>query len=281
MKQSDDFGHEPTRHYDTVIEAWAHLLQEDMHYGYFRTGEESLITATDFLTDEMAALARLKSGDKVLDIGCGTGKAACRLAQESNCFVTGISPSQVCVDNAAARASDLGLEANVKFCLGDGMRPDFPASSFDCAWVMESSHLMEDKAALISACARLLKPGGRLVLCDIMLDHKLELGDVIAHRDQFLLLKEVFGRARMETLEFYQRQCEINQLTLSSSRNISTATLPTFSRWQQNALLNKEKVINILDETAWQKFFDSCEVLEKFWHQEILGYGILAACKAG
>jgi 27-O-demethylrifamycin SV methyltransferase len=280
MEQVDEFRHEPTRHYDTVIDAWAHLLQEDMHYGYFRTGQENLITATDSLTDEMIALAELKHGDRVLDIGCGTGKAACRLVQESGCMVTGISPSKVCIDNATDRAAALGLNASVQFCIGDGMKPDFPTASFDCTWVMESSHLMDDKAALISACARVLKPGGRLVLCDIMLDHKLPLADIIAYRHEFVLLTDVFGRARMETLEFYRQQCEANQLTTTTSRNISTETLPTFTRWQENALRNRAEVVEILGEAAWQQFFDSCQVLQQFWQQGILGYGILAAYKA-
>lgn len=274
-----DNAREPARHYDTVVEAWGHLLQEDLHYGYFETGHETLVAATDALTNQMLALANLQPGLQVLDIGCGTGKAACRIAKEFDCKVIGISPSKVCVDNAAAKAAELALESQVQFRIGDGTRPEFADSSYDCAWVMESSHLMPDKAALIRECSRILKPGGRLVLCDVMLDHKLMLEEVITHRDEFLLLKDVFGRARMETLEFYEQQCAGSNLKLEYSKNISAETLPTFARWHDNALQNHATVSALIGESAWQQFADSCEVLKHFWQSEILGYGIFSASK--
>jgi len=88
------------------------------------------------------------------------------------------------------------------------MAPDFPNASFDCTWVMESSHLMMDKAALIRECARVLKPGGRIVLCDVMLGHKLSFEESIRHCKELLLLKDVFGQGAMETLSFYREQCK-------------------------------------------------------------------------
>jgi hypothetical protein len=48
---------EPTCHYDTVVAGWKYLLGEDLHYGYFQTGTETLTDATDALTDEMLRLA--------------------------------------------------------------------------------------------------------------------------------------------------------------------------------------------------------------------------------
>lgn len=279
MTTVDHSAREPAQHYDTVVEAWGLLLQEDLHYGYFATGDEPLITATDALTNEMLRLADLKAGEKVLDIGCGTGKAGCRIAAEYDCTVTGISPSSKCIAEANAKAASLNLLSSVRFRIGDGMKPDFPDDSFDCTWVMESSHLMADKTSLIRECARVLKPGGRLVLCDVMLDHKLALADVIAHRDAFLLLKHVFGRAIMEPLDFYADCSRSNGLVVTEKRNISVETLPTFRHWSENAHRNRSKVIGMIGEEAWEQFADSCDVLENFWKSNILGYGILAARK--
>ena len=81
MTGETDTANEAARHCDTVVGARGYLLQEDLHYGYFGTGAETLVAATDALTNEMLALAKLSEAQKDLDIGCGTGKES-RL---SNC----------------------------------------------------------------------------------------------------------------------------------------------------------------------------------------------------
>jgi 27-O-demethylrifamycin SV methyltransferase len=272
-------GSEPTRHYDTVVDAWSHLLGEDLHYGYFEQGNEPLTAATDALTDQMLHLARLSPGSRVLDVGCGTGKAACRMAIEHGCEVIGISPSRRCVEEAAARASR--ERTQVVFCQGDGTAMTFADDSFDCLWVMESSHLMDDKSALLDECCRTLSDGGRLVLCDIMLPRKLSLEEVIDYRDEFLLQRDVFGRAKMATLEFYREEITRRGLVIDDARWISEQTRPTFSRWRDNAAASKAAVIELLGATAWQQFASASEVLEQFWDENILGYGILGAHKPG
>ncbi|MEP5567768.1 MAG: methyltransferase domain-containing protein [Halioglobus sp.] len=275
-----DSSGDPTKHYNTVVEAWDHLLGEDLHYGYFRTGGEPLTNATDALTDEMLSLAQLEAGMDVLDIGCGTGKAGCRVAHEFKCQVMGISPSSACIDRASALSESLGLFATAKFQLGDGTQLQFEDGSFDRVWVMESSHLMDDKAALLRECARVLKPGGRMVLCDVMLRAKLSLPEVIARRDEFLILKDAFGRAKMETLAFYQSQLEGNQLQLEHARDISIETLATFGHWRENARANRSQVEQHIGEQACDSFLASCDVLESFWQESIMGYGIISASKA-
>jgi 27-O-demethylrifamycin SV methyltransferase len=194
---------DPTQHYNSVVDAWAHLLGEDLHYGYFESGDEPLTVATDVLTNQMLELADLGEGLTVLDVGCGTGKAASRVAQEFDSEVLGISPSISCIEGASELIEKLGLSARAKFEIGDGTSLSQADKSFDRVWVMESSHLMDNKAALLRECSRVLKPGGRLVLCDIMLDHKLSLPQVIEYRDEFLLLRDVYGRAKMEPLDYY------------------------------------------------------------------------------
>jgi 27-O-demethylrifamycin SV methyltransferase len=269
----------PARHYDSVVEAWGYLLGEDLHYGYFHDDRESLETATNALTNEMLALADLKAGEQVLDVGCGTGRSACRIVLENAAGVTGISTSRACVTAATARANQQGLAESANFYLGDGTSLAFEDATFDCAWVMESSHLMENKPALLRECSRVLKSHGRLVLCDIMLDKKLSLEEVIDYRDEFLLLKDVFGRARMETMEFYQQQCSENGLNVTHARQITRETQATFDRWRSNGLQNRDQVSRLIGEVAWDQFMASCDVLEHFWKQGIMGYGIVAASK--
>lgn len=272
-------GADPTAHYDHVVDAWAYLLEDDLHYGYFTRAGESLAEATDALTDEMMVLADCADGSRVLDVGCGTGRAACRLATELGCDVIGLSPSTACVQRSRDRALTLALES-ARFVAGDGMALPYADFSFDVAWVMESSHLMADKKRLLQECSRVLRPGGVLVLCDITLARKLSLEEVIDHRDDFLLLKEVFGRARMEPLEYYECQVREAGLQPFHSRNITEQTRPTFEHWRENAMNHGVKVAESIGDSARDRFLASCSVLEKFWDQDILRYGILAARKS-
>ena len=273
-------GVESAQHYDTVVEAWGILLEEDLHYGYFHNGDESLVRATDELTNQMLLLAELRPGMRMLDVGCGTGKAACRIAREHSTHVTGISPSVTCIERAQSLAKAGSLCDLTDFRDGDGTSLSFGEDQFDRVWVMESSHLMKDKSALISECARVLRPGGLIVLCDIVVKRKLSLEKVIENRDEFLLLRDVFGRAMMEPLEFYCDQLNDQGLEIVSQSDISAATFPTFDCWRQNAQHNREAVSDMIGERAWEQFFLSCDVLERFWSEEILGYGIICAKKS-
>ncbi len=272
-------GSEPSQHYDTVVAAWGDLLEEDLHYGYFHSGTESLVEATNELTNQMLNLAELRSGLHVLDVGCGTGKAGCRMAGEYAARVTGISPSNACVESAQLLAAGSGQQELAIFCHGDGTSMSFDDNSFDRVWLMESSHLMQDKKALISECARVVRPGGRVVLCDIIVKRKLALEEVIQYRDEFLLLRDVFGRAIMEPLQFYRQQFESKGFSVAAESDISAPTYQTFTRWRQNANQNRESVCSKIGERAWEQFVLSCDVLEQFWQNNILGYGIICAVK--
>ncbi|HEY6132055.1 MAG TPA: methyltransferase domain-containing protein [Halioglobus sp.] len=272
-------GSEPTQHYDTVVGAWGELLQEDLHYGYFHNDNESLVEATDELTNQMLHLAELREGLQLLDVGCGTGKAACRMAKEYSARVIGISPSEACIERSRSLADASGQQDLASFRNGDGTAMDFGDETFDRVWVMESSHLMQDKRALIRECARVLRPLGRVVLCDVIMKRKLKLAEVIQYRDEFLLLRDVFGRSINEPLQFYRQQFELNGLHVAAESDISKPTFPTFSRWRQNAMGKRESVCEMIGGRAWEQFLLSCDVLEKFWQEDILGYGIISAYK--
>jgi 27-O-demethylrifamycin SV methyltransferase len=175
----------------------------------------------------------------------------------------------------------LGLSPGVSFLVRDGMDNGFPAGSFDCVWVMQASHFMFDKRRLVHECARVLRPGGRIALADIMLRAPLPMTEVVRRREEFLLLHRVFGRAKMEPLATYQSLAEQSGLQVTVHEDISRETLPTFSRWRENAMAHREDVIDLLGETLWREFLVACDVLEQFWKQGVLGYGILSGVRDG
>jgi len=265
---------DPADHYDRVTEAWGHLLGDNLHYGLFSSPDQSLAAATEALTERMAALAQ-PSGD-LLDVGCGTGGPACLLAERFDVRVTGISTSEVGVARAEQRAGARGL-GNARFEVRDAQANGFPDDSFDRVWVMESSHLMPDKAAMLREGVRVLRPGGRLVLCDVITVRKLALPEVLREARAFDLLRLVFGRAKMETLDFYRSALEEAGAEVTHVEDVSRQTRPTFVRWRENAARHGDAATALIGAEDRQRFVDSCDVLERMWDERVLGYGLISA----
>jgi cyclopropane fatty-acyl-phospholipid synthase-like methyltransferase len=274
-----DVSYDPASHYDRVTAAWTLLLGHDLHYGVFDTGTEALPDATAALTQRMIDAAKLDAGAEVLDVGCGTGAPACHLAAAYGVSVVGITTSAVGVASARERAEAAGLADRVSFEERDGMDNGFADVSFDRTWVLESSHLMRERDRVIAECARVLRPGGRLTLCDIMLRRPMPFKEVRRLREPLELLREVFGEARMEPLGAYVELAEANGLVVDVSDDLTEVTRPTFARWRDNAERHRDEVIALLAAEDHQRFVDSTVVLEGFWDDGTLGYGLIAAAK--
>jgi 27-O-demethylrifamycin SV methyltransferase len=273
-------AYQPATHYDRVTAAWELLLGEELHYGVFADPSEELPTATRRLTESMMWAARMAPGSsEILDVGCGTGAPACELARRFGARVTGITTSGAGVEAARARAEQRGLAGLVSFEQRDGMDTGLPDRSFDRVWVLESSHLMRRRDRLIAECARVLRPGGRIVLCDIVLRRPMDLAEVRRLRQPLALLRDVFGDARMEPVEEYVGLAEANGLTVDVAHDLTAATRPTFARWRERACRHRAAVVEMLGEPDWEAFVESCDVLERFWDDGTLGYALIAAAK--
>jgi cyclopropane fatty-acyl-phospholipid synthase-like methyltransferase len=81
-------------HYDSVTDAWGLILGDSFHYGYFKSGDMDLKSATDCLIDLLAGMDTIDEKSKILDVGCGTGRPAFYLHEKYNCQITGISTSK-------------------------------------------------------------------------------------------------------------------------------------------------------------------------------------------
>ena len=270
--------YEPAAHYDRVTEAWGLLLGDELHWGVFRSGDETLEEATGELTSLMIQAAQLSPGQRVLDVGCGSGAPARRLATEHGVEVLGITTSQIGVESATAESARLGVPG-VTFEQRDGTANGLPDASFDRTWVLESSHLMADRRGLISECARVLKPGGRIALCDIIRRREIPFQELKERREDFVILRAAYGAARMDTLDQYSELMEEAGLVVDQVVDITDETLPTLDRWRATANQHRDAGIQMLDEESLATFEDSLGILEGFWRDGTLGYGLISAAK--
>jgi SAM-dependent methyltransferase len=109
------------------------------------------------LTKELAILAGVARGTRVLDVACGSGAAACYLAQEMGAVVSGVDRSHVLVDRASARAGELGVPAT--FWEADAHDLPFPDGAFD-AVLTECTLSLLDKPRALHEMVRVARPGG-------------------------------------------------------------------------------------------------------------------------
>jgi SAM-dependent methyltransferase len=126
-------------------------------------------------TGELAAAARLDPSTRVLDLGCGLGGPARYLAATFGCKVTGVDLSPAFIDAATYLTARCGLSDRVTFEVADGLHLPFDNASFDAIFLQHVAMNIEDRTALYAALHRILSPGGRLVIYDIVLRD----GDVV------------------------------------------------------------------------------------------------------
>jgi ubiquinone/menaquinone biosynthesis C-methylase UbiE len=111
------------------------------------------------------ALQTAPAPQRVLDVGCGTGYALRRLAAalpEAKVF-TGVDPAEQMV-SVARESSD---DPRLSFLSGTAERLPVPDASFDLVISTTSFDHWVDQRAGLAECARVLAPGGHLVLTDI------------------------------------------------------------------------------------------------------------------
>jgi SAM-dependent methyltransferase len=103
----------------------------------------------------------LGAGDSVIELGCGTGSTALRLAESAGRIVASdISPNMTAIGRDKAAAA--GIE-NVDFVVGDVMAGTLPAGPYDVVMGFNLFHLIRDRAAAFRAVAAMVKPGGLFI----------------------------------------------------------------------------------------------------------------------
>jgi ubiquinone/menaquinone biosynthesis C-methylase UbiE len=151
------------------------------------------------LRDALLERARPAAGEVVLDLGCGTGLAA--LAAAPHCAtVHALDASGDMLRRLAERAGAAGFE-NVELILGDMRRIPLPDRSVDLVMSNYALHHLGDdgKELAIAEALRVLRPGGRLVVVDMMFQLTLGARDrrIVAQKVALMVRAGPAGVARL------------------------------------------------------------------------------------
>ncbi|HUP68646.1 MAG TPA: methyltransferase domain-containing protein [Acidimicrobiales bacterium] len=122
------------------------------------------------LTRRLGRSLNLRRGERVLDVASGPGTTAFLLAADFGVNVEGVDLGDQAVAKANARSAAEGMADQVHFSVGDAERLPLEDASVDAIVCECAFCTFPDKPTAAEEMARVLRPGGRLGITDVVLD---------------------------------------------------------------------------------------------------------------
>jgi SAM-dependent methyltransferase len=116
----------------------------------------------------LAELAAPGPGERVIDVGAGIGGPARYLAARYGVRVTAVDATPRFCRAAEMLTHGAGLDGQVEIVCADALALPFADGSFDLAWTQAVSQNIADKRRFIAELARVVRPGGRVALFEVL-----------------------------------------------------------------------------------------------------------------
>ncbi len=120
----------------------------------------------ELLASVAAEYAPIEPHHRIVDVACGLGGPGRYLADRFGCSVAGIDLLPMRIDTARILTQMTGLADRVTYQVADATDLPFADRWSDQVWMLDASIHMRDKAGLFREIARVLQPGGLLVMHD-------------------------------------------------------------------------------------------------------------------
>jgi arsenite methyltransferase len=188
------------------------------------------------LLDEIRPL----EGKKVLDVGCGTGKTVLSIAKEvgPNGKAVGIDLSPEGIAKAKRKTVELGLSEITEFRVADAEKLPFKSNYFDVVISECVVCLAPNKQKTLNEKARVLKPGGKIVMHDVVSkaqmpeavrsDPELYCGCIggAVSQDDYVRMLEQAGLTEVKAVD-YSEEPAISGYPISIKRGLDSQILLT------------------------------------------------------
>ena len=161
-KQRSDIGHYDANYGNFQTDLYAEIRHEAFGEDI---GQSSWLTVDE--QDRFLPALELSSGKALLDIACGSGGPALRIATKTGCSLVGIDLHEQAISTARALAQKQGLGDRAEFQVANASKHlPFPDAHFDAITCVDAINHLPERPRVLADWARILKPGGRLLFTD-------------------------------------------------------------------------------------------------------------------
>lgn|GEM_PF-1890630 len=213
-------------YFDLITDDGRLFYGDSFHFGYYPRKTETLAEALDAHTDLVGRLARVTPGAVVLDLGCGIGAPAARIARLNDCRVIGVNISREQVCEGRLLIDALGLSDQVELHRGNALSLAFPDRSFDavlCIEVAADICVTENaRDRLVDEIWRVLRPGGYVGFSDLALS-------AVPSRREDKALRAIFYHRGSDLVEDWPARFSAHGFHISEQHDIHAETMPTWT----------------------------------------------------
>jgi cyclopropane fatty-acyl-phospholipid synthase-like methyltransferase len=262
------------RHYDRLSSLYRTFWGDHIHHGLWE-GAHSAKEAQLALIQRLAAMAEIRAGSSVLDVGCGLGGSSIWLARHIDCSVLGLTISPVQLKIATKRAAKEKVAERVQFRLEDANRLHYE-NSFDCVWIIECSEHLLDKSDFFRRVGAALKPGGVLALCAWL------ISDGYSSKSGRDVVSRVCRGMQCPSLGTQREYCKWIEDAGLSVRTVQDMTAAVSRTWEACRKITQKPVVRGLLKAAESDtiaFVKSFADIAEAYAAGAMAYGMFAAVK--
>jgi microcystin synthetase protein McyJ len=154
---------------DTFHEGYANRAKPLwLNLGYWKTARTYPAACAD-LVELLGSHAGLRSGHRILDVGCGFAEQDFVVLDRFGVsHITGIDITPVHVEKGRERVRQRGLDRRIDIRLGSATALEFPDGQFDSVLALECAFHFNTRDCFLREALRVLKPGGAIAIADML-----------------------------------------------------------------------------------------------------------------
>ena len=229
-------------HYDINEDLYKLFLDKDMQYScaYFHNPNISLDQAQKDKKQHIINKLKIEENMNVLDIGCGWGGMAIEIAKSTGANVKGITLSENQFKTASERAQKEGLNDKVSFALQDYRKENQQYDRIVSVGMFEHVGVKYFKT-YFSKVNDILKENGVFLLHTIGQKSKPTATSP-------WIRKYIFPGGYIPSLSEVMHETQKLNINVTDIEVLRLHYAHTLSRWYQNVIENKDKIVNMFDK---------------------------------
>jgi len=198
----------------------------------------------------------------VLDVACGRGTSSFVIANELP--GTQVTAVDLLLENIAGAHTLYGNAPNLTYDQGDALHLEYPDASFDRVLCLEAAFHFPDRNRFLSELARVVLPGGRVLIVDFMATAADD--SPVWHSEAADLVRQTWQFETFESEARYRAYAEANGFRVDACRDWSAhVTMPIQSlfnlvawlgrrRWGRRVMTMQNPMLRALTTDDWRAF---------------------------